>query len=133
MFMSLLGASFTKAFEYARYCNGIKPDGADEGCYFLASALRGTCEDLIALKLIGQLSPGARDDVIAIEMARALEKAVDEQAKFFQAVRPFQPIIKFRPKPERVTQQRDRMDEIARTKRLDPEQGEAATSRADVK
>jgi hypothetical protein len=111
----MLRASFARAFEYARYCNRINPNKADEGCYFLASALRGTCEELIALQFIRQLPAGERDEVIAIEMVRALGKAVDEQTKFFEAVRPFQAVIKSRPRTELVTKQKDRIDEIART------------------
>jgi hypothetical protein len=115
IFMSMLRASFAKAFEYARYCNRIKPSKADEGCYFSACALRGTCEELIALQFIRRLPVRERDEVIAIEMARSLGKAVDEQAKFFEAERPFQPVIRFRTKPELVALQKDRIDEIART------------------
>lgn len=114
MFMAMLRASFAKAFEYARYCNRIKGNTANEGAYFAASALRGTCEELIALKFIRKLPASERDEVIAIEMGRSLAKAIDEQAKFFKAVRPFQPVILFRPNPGLDSKQNDRIDEIGR-------------------
>lgn len=115
VFMSVLRANFAKAFEYARYSNRIDPRKADEGCYFLASALRGICEELIALIFIRQLPADERDEVIAIEMARGVRKAVEAQTRFFEAVRPFQPIIKFRSQHELVAKEKNRIDEIART------------------
>lgn len=37
-------ASFVRAYQFAVYCNRIEDEEADEGCFFMASALRGTCE-----------------------------------------------------------------------------------------
>lgn len=118
MFLSMVRASFAKAFEYARYCNRIKDNKADEGAYFLASALRGTCEELIALKFIHQLPVKERDEVIAIEMNRGVSKAVEEQAKFFDIVRPFQPVIKGGTDAAAITRQKTRIDNIAKASGL---------------
>lgn len=115
IFQTMLRASLVKAFEYARFCNRIKPSKANEACYFMASTLRGVCEELIVLRFIRQLPESERDEVIAIEMARSLAKAVSEQAKFFKAVRPFQPVLDFQPEDATVQKQRDRIDEIGRT------------------
>src|SRR4051812_36028612 len=78
MFLSVVRASFVKAFEYARYCNTLKPNKADEGAFYFSSALRGICEELIALQFIRQLAPAERNEVIAIEMSRSVAKAADE-------------------------------------------------------
>lgn len=52
-FHGVLRAVFIKAFEFARYSNRLKHAKADEGAFFIASALRGLTEDLIAVKFLG--------------------------------------------------------------------------------
>jgi Family of unknown function (DUF5677) len=105
-------ASFVRAYQFAAYCNRIEDDKADEGCFFMASALRGTCEDLIALKFIRQLPRKLRDEVIAIEMGLAVNKAVVEQTKFFEKQRPFQQVISANENSDFVAKQRTRLYQI---------------------
>jgi hypothetical protein len=57
----------------------------------MASALRGTCEDPIALRFIRQLPRKLRDEAIA--MSVVVNKALIEQTKFFKKERPFQPVL----------------------------------------
>src|SRR5580658_76276 len=64
MFRCVLRAAFDKAFEFARYTNSVRMEQANQSSFFMASALRGICEDLIALKFLRQLSRKDRDEVI---------------------------------------------------------------------
>lgn len=111
-FRCVLRASFVRAYEFAVYCNRIQADKADEGCFFMASALRGTCEDLIALRFIRQLPRKVRDEVINIEMSLAVNKAVVEQSKFFQKQRPFQSVLSGQMGSQWVDAQKARLDQI---------------------
>jgi Family of unknown function (DUF5677) len=112
-FRCALRASFVRAYQFAAYCNKIKWDTADEGAFFMASALRGTCEDLIALKFIRQLPRQLRDEVIVIEMSLAVDKAIMEQTKFFQKERPFQQVISHSGDGSFVEKKKDRLTDIA--------------------
>ena len=93
MFRCVLRAAFVKSFEFAHYCNAMNSEMADESCFFLASALRGICEDLIALKFLRQLSRKDRDEVTIIEISIGMYKAVVGQSKFFIKERPFQVVL----------------------------------------
>jgi hypothetical protein len=93
MFRCVLRAAFVKAFEFARYTNSIRMERANQSSFFMASALRGICEDLIALKFLRQLSRNDRDEVITLEMSMALYKRITEQTKFFSKERPFQLVL----------------------------------------
>lgn len=95
-FRAVLKAAFIKCFELARYSSRLKMEQADEMSFFIASAVRGVCEDLIALKFLRQLRRKERDEVISIEIMLATRKAADAQAKFFTKVRPFQPILRLK-------------------------------------
>lgn len=118
LFRCALRASFVRAYQFALYCNKIEGAKADEGAFFMASALRGTCEDLIALKFIRRLNRKERDEVIAIEMAMAVEKAVVEQTKFFRKKRPFQPVLTAVEDTAFLDTQRARLHQIGTTSGL---------------
>jgi hypothetical protein len=83
MFRGVLRATFVKAFEFARYCNRMERDEEGEEAFFLASSLRATCEELIAQKFLRRLRRQERDDVVRIELARSVQKAIEAQAEFF--------------------------------------------------
>jgi Family of unknown function (DUF5677) len=117
-FRCALRASFVRAYQFAVYCNRIDSEKADEGAFFMASALRGTCEDLIALKFIRQLKRKERDEVVAIEMAVAVNKAVVEQTKFFRKERPFQPVLSAKEDTGFVDVRRARLYQIGTTSGL---------------
>ncbi len=118
LFRCTLRASFVRAYEFAAYCSRIERDKADEGCFFMASALRGTCEDLIALKFIRQLPRKLRDEVIAIEMSLAVNKALVEQTKFFRKERPFQSVLSAKENSVFADAQRARLHQIGVTSGL---------------
>ncbi len=86
-------SSLIKAFEFAKYTNGINEKRVNEATFFAASALRGICEDVIALGFLHQLSKELRDEVLGIELMLGIQKTTAEQAKFFKSVRPFQPVL----------------------------------------
>jgi hypothetical protein len=75
LFRGVLKGAFVKAYEFARYSHTIKLNAADESCFFAASALRGICEDLIALKFLRRLGKNDRDEVTKIEMLVGVTKA----------------------------------------------------------
>jgi hypothetical protein len=118
LFRCTLRAAFVRAYQFAAYCSRIEDDKADEGCFFMASALRGTCEDLIVLKFIRQLPRKLRDEVIEIEMSLAVNKAVLEQTKFFGKERPFQPVLSGKENNSFVRAQRARLHQIGATSGL---------------
>src|SRR5438552_72366 len=102
VFRGVLKASFVKSFDFARYCNTIPIDQADEGSFFISSALRGICEDVIALKFLRRLNRKQRDEVVSIAMLMAVRRAMAAQAAFFKKLRPFQPVLQEKTNPEEV-------------------------------
>ena len=52
VFRGVLKAAFIKSFEFTSYAHKVTQSDANEGAFFMASALRGICEDLIALKFM---------------------------------------------------------------------------------
>lgn len=113
-FHGVLRAVFIKSFEFARYSNRLKSQKADEGAFFIASALRGITEDLITVKFLMGLSQKHRDEVVLIEMMKGLRKTAAEQAKFFATIRPFQPVLKIRDNNEEIDSEKQRLTEIGR-------------------
>ena len=119
LFRSAIRASFVRAYQFAVYCHRVDPDKADEGAFFMASSLRGTCEDLITLKFIRQLKAKDRNEVISIEMRVAVNKALVEQTKFFRKKRPFQLVLTAQEEDEAlVAALRARLYEIGTTSGL---------------
>lgn len=117
-YRAMLRAAFVRAYQFAAYCNGMQAGGAKEGAFFTTSALRGICEDLIVLRFVRRLPRALRDEVIAIEMSLAVEKAVAEQRRFFQKKRPYQQVVGPRRNPAHIEQLKDRLVEIATTSGL---------------
>lgn len=117
-FRGILKSAFVKSFEFAQLANRIKSKDAGEEAFFMAAALRGICEDLIALKFISQLPRRLRDEVIVIEMSEALRKSASEQTTFFKEQRPFQPVLTFRPSAEAIESRKQRLTEIGKTSGL---------------
>jgi len=118
LFRGVLKGAFIKAYEFARYAHSIKPNSANEGCFFAASALRGICEDLIALKFLRQLSKKDRDEVMTIKMLAGTTEASAKQTRFFKKRRPFQPVIQFAEDPSRLALHKDRLTAIGQASGL---------------
>jgi hypothetical protein len=91
VFRGALRASFIRTFEFATLVHRFKIESADEGAFFLAAALRGISESLIALKFIRRLKRKDRDEVIQIKMMLSVAEIIEKQAIFFRDARPFQP------------------------------------------
>jgi hypothetical protein len=112
MYRGALKAAFIRSFEFARFIHRRKPNEADEGAFFLSAALRGVCEDLIALKFIRLLKRKERDEVIQIKMLWATSEAAAKQAQFFRKNRPFQPVLTGLLDPAKLSDAKDRLTVI---------------------
>jgi hypothetical protein len=117
-FKCALRASFVRAYQFAAYCNKIKVEDANQGSFYMAGALRGSCEELIALKYISQLLPELRDEVIEIEMLSAVDKAAREQIAFFKKERRSQQVFQPYWNLQVISKKQDRLVEIAKGTRL---------------
>ncbi len=113
-----LRGAFVKAFEFADLSWRIKGKRGDETPFFMASTLRGICEDVIALKFLRKLSRPERDETIKILMALQVRKAATEQSLFFSKARPFQPVLTPPPTTAEEALENQRLDEIGATSRL---------------
>jgi hypothetical protein len=118
LFRGVLKGAFIKAYEFVRYSDAIKPESANESCFFATSALRGICEDLIALKFLRQLTRKDRDEVTTIKMLIGTTQASTKQAKFFKKRRPFQPVLQFAEDPSQLSEHKDRLTAIGQASQL---------------
>lgn len=90
MFSLCLRASFAKAFEFAD--SAFSQSSGDQVLYQVA-ALRGICEDIIFLRFGSTLPIADRENLIKGLMLVELGEGIAQQAKFFSAFRPNQPVI----------------------------------------
>jgi len=127
LFRGVLKGAFIKAYEFARYSHCIKPEEADEGCFFGTSALRGICEDLIVLKFLRQLRKKGKDEVVTIKMLIGTVEASAKQRRFFEKRRPFQPVLQFGDDPSKLVQQKDRLTAIGQASQLWRTEGKLPT------
>lgn len=118
LFRGVLKGAFIKAYEFVRYTYNIEPDSANEGSFFAASALRGICEDLIALKFLSRLTKEERNEVTAIKMLSGTVDASVKQSKFFKKKRPFQPVLHVADDPVRHAGHRSRLTAIGQASGL---------------
>lgn len=90
-YMNVLKGCIIKSLEFATQARKL-PEGVS--AFFLAPALRGICEDLIALRFL-QLDSNRpkRDDLLRDRMITAVFAAVDKQTVFFRKHRPFQSVF----------------------------------------
>ena len=89
-FPSILKAAFAKSFEFNLSCN--LPDNTQES-YFLMSALRGICEDLISIKYIRDHLKTHRNKLIGLMVQKRNLEGIQAQQIFFKDYAPSQPII----------------------------------------
>jgi hypothetical protein len=118
LFRGVLKGAFIKAYEFVRYSHDIKPESASEGSFFATSALRGICEDLIALKFLRQLTKKDRDEVTTIKLLIGTIEASTKQAEFFKKRRPFQPVLQFGDDPSRLVKHKNRLTAIGNASQL---------------
>jgi len=95
-YSNVLKGCFVKSFEYAVFCRSLGPD---KRAFFVAPALRGICEDFIALRYLqAKRTPAERDDLLKNKMMSLVFDGAAKQLKFFQNRRPFQPVFSGQPK-----------------------------------
>jgi len=85
-----LRASVAKSFEFAALVH--REPSLDHG-FFVTSTLRGICEDLIVLSFLTPLSPGDRNEVVSLLMAKNVADGIVAQSTFFKSMRPWQPVL----------------------------------------
>src|SRR6267154_3217508 len=112
LFRGVLRAAFIRSFEFACSIHSYSLDQANEHSVFLSAALRGICEDLIALKFIRRLKRKDRDEVVKIRMLVSTGEAIAKQAAFFRKSRPFQPVIRKFMDQVDLTAEKDRLTVI---------------------
>ena len=62
--------------------------------YFIASSLRGVCEDFIVLRHFqANVIPGNRDELLLAMFKRHVDDSTEKQVRFFSKRRPFQPVM----------------------------------------
>lgn len=90
-YSNVLKGCFVKSFEYAIFCRSLGPG---KYAFFVAPALRGICEDFIALRYLqAKKIPAERDDLLKNKMMSLVFDGAAKQHKFFQNRRPFQPVF----------------------------------------
>lgn len=90
-YVNVLKGCLVKCFEFAVFSRGLQPKSY---AYFLAPALRGICEDFIALRYLQtKKSPNERDELLKNRMLSLVFDAAAKQQAFFQKRRPFQPVF----------------------------------------
>jgi Family of unknown function (DUF5677) len=92
-FRLCLKASLAKCYEFNIAVRSLKQD---DSAFFWIPALRGICEDLIVLKFFDGLPTTDREELIGLMMFHDVYSRVDSQSKFFDAVRPQQPVLELR-------------------------------------
>lgn len=85
-----LRASIAKSFEFASLSYQEPPPAHG---FFITATLRGICEDLIAFTFLSSLSEGKRNEAAALLMEINVADGVRAQSEFFQANRPWQPVV----------------------------------------
>ena len=95
-YSNVLKGCVVKIFEYSVFCRSLGPD---KRAFFVAPALRGICEDFIALRYLQvKRTPAERDDLLKNKMMSLVFDGAAKQLKFFQNRRPFQPVFSGQPK-----------------------------------
>jgi Family of unknown function (DUF5677) len=118
LFRGVAKGALVKAYDLVCYTHRIKTRSQKESSFFVASALRGICEDLIALKFLRRLKRDEREEIVTIRMLMATAEASRKQAEFFKRRRPFQPVLQFQPDAESIRGYKDRITQIGKESEL---------------
>jgi hypothetical protein len=114
-FRGVLKGSLVRSYEFALYANKLRPT---ESAFFSAAALRGICEDLIALKFLSQLKKKDRDQAVLDKTFLGTSVAASKQRSFFKTYRPFQPTFSFKDNEQISTDCKDRLKKLGGTSGL---------------
>lgn len=91
-----LCAAVNKSFSFADRAHSKQ---IEVESFFLSPALRGICEDLIALSYISNLDAPERNTAINCLVDQALQRSVASQKEFFKSRRPWQPVVERKAPP----------------------------------
>lgn len=83
-------AAFAKNYEINRF---LQSPGASGNAFAVTSALRGICEDIIALKWLATFGKRDRDEAVGVMMMKSVLELMQQQTAFFNKYRPSQPIL----------------------------------------
>ena len=93
VYLATLKSAFVKSYDFARFAHRVPMSQANETSFFTTAALRGICEDIIALKFIAQFPKEIRQELMVLEMSSNVRKTIRAQTDFFKRERPFQPVL----------------------------------------
>ncbi|HYO07629.1 MAG TPA: DUF5677 domain-containing protein [Tepidisphaeraceae bacterium] len=89
-FLLSVRAAFAKNYEVNQF---IQTRDAQLNAFAVTSALRGICEDIIALKWLATLERRERDEAVGVMMMKSVLELMQQQTLFFGKYRPSQPIL----------------------------------------
>ncbi len=89
-FLVSVRAALAKNFEVNRFIHSRE---ASNSAFIVTSALRGMCEDIIALKWLSTFEKRDRDEAVGVLMMKSVLESMQQQTAFFGKYRPSQPIL----------------------------------------
>jgi len=90
IFGCALRACIAKSFEFTLLAHQDPPPPHG---FFITATLRGICEDLIAFSFLNDLAETDRVEALHLLMSANLAEGVSAQSAFFNAMRPWQPVV----------------------------------------
>ncbi len=108
-------AAIIKSFEF---CLEVYTDDETGNPFFLAPTLRGICEDLIAVAFLQYLPEKERDRAAILKAIIASIEASEKQERFFNKVRPWQPVVTYPDAEKRKRRCKDELRSIGRSRGL---------------
>ena len=92
-FLLSVRAALAKNYEINRF---LESSEASLNAFAATSALRGICEDIIALKWLATFEQRDRDEAVGVMMMKSVLELMQQQTAFFGKYRPSQPIMEAR-------------------------------------
>ncbi len=89
-FLLSVRAGLAKNFEINRF---LQSPESGLNAFAVTSALRGICEDIIALKWLATFDKRDRDEAVGVMMMKSVLELMQQQTAFFGKYRPSQPIL----------------------------------------
>jgi hypothetical protein len=89
-FLLSIRAGFAKNYEVNHF---LQTQSAVVNAFAVTSALRGICEDIIALKWLATYEKRDRDEAVGVLMMKSVLELMQQQTSFFGKYRPSQPIL----------------------------------------
>src|SRR6185437_10085189 len=89
-FLMSVRAALAKNFDVNRFIHARE---GSHSAFIVTSALRGMCEDIIALKWLATFEKRDRDEAVGVLMMKSVLELMQQQTAFFGKYRPSQPIL----------------------------------------